>query len=36
MEDKKELTIEEIAAKNGETVTDETVAELTDGKGDDE
>ena len=36
MEEKKELTIEEIAATNGETVTDETVAELTDGKGDDE
>lgn len=32
----KELTIEEIAAQNGETVTEETVAELTNGKGEDE
>lgn len=35
MEDK-ELTIEEIAAQDGETVTEETVAELTNGKGEDE
>jgi hypothetical protein len=32
----KELTIKEIATQNGETVTEETVAELSNGKGDDE
>lgn len=36
MEKEKELTIEEIAAQNGEAVTEETVAELTNGKGEDE
>lgn len=34
--DEKKMTIEEIAAQNGETVTEETVAELTNGKGEDE
>lgn len=35
MEDK-ELTIEEIAAQSGEEITEETVAELTNGRGEDE
>ena len=36
MEKKDELTIEEIAAQNGETVTNETVDELSNGRGEDE
>ena len=35
MEDK-ELTIEEIAAQSGEEITEETVAELTDNRGEDD
>lgn len=34
--EKKELTIEEIAAESGMEITAETVAELTNGKGEDE
>ena len=36
MEKEKELTIEEIATQNGEAITEETVAELTNGIGADE
>lgn len=34
--EEKELTIEEIAAETGMEITAETVAELTDGRGEDE
>ena len=34
--EEKELTIEEIAAETGMEITAETVAELTDGRGEDD